>query len=350
MKALICTRKALLIAQKKGAAWKIVKTHFEGVKVSAAFHDKARKKIWVALNHGHWGPKLQVSEDGGKTFAEIALPKFPEGSQDALKEVWIIRRDPRGRLYLGVEPATIFTSDDEGRSWSPCPELNRMRVADKWFSGGTDGSCVHSIVFNEDNPDELGIAISVAGFLVSKDYGKTWKYSSKGMRAEFMPDPDAEVGQDPHYVVACPGNSQVLWQQNHCGIFKSEDFGATWTNLSKSKGLVSAFGWGIAVDEENPGEAYTVPALSDETRVPVKHRLVVQKTTNGGKTWKAIGKGLPQKDCYDIVYRNALVKKGKNLVFGSTTGNLYVSGNKGESWKKLPWQLAPIFAVEIIES
>lgn len=349
MKALVCTRKAVHLVQRKGTAWKILKSHFEGVKASAAYFDKAKKKIWVGLNHGHWGPKLHVSSDGGKTFTEIAVPKFPEGSGDALKDIWVIKRDHGGRLFVGVEPATLFYSDDEGATWTLCADLDKKRKDDKWFSGGTDGSCVHSIVFDPRKPERIGIGISIAGFLVSDDRGKTWRYANKGLRADYMPDPTSDTAQDAHFVVNSPSNPDVIWQQNHCGIFKSENFGETWIDLSKAKGLVSAFGWGIAVDEADPLEAYTIPALSDAVRVPVKHRLVVQKTVNGGKTWKPLTKGLPDDNCYDIVYRNAFVKSGKNLFFGSTTGNVYFSGNKGDSWKKLPWQLAPIFAVEIAD-
>lgn len=150
-------------------------------------------------------------------------------------------------------------------------------------------------------------------------------------------------------VEMAPSNPKVLWQQNHCGIFKSENGGKAWQDLSKAKGLKSPFGWAVVVDEKDPQTAYTTPALSDELRVPVQKKLLVQKTTNGGKTWTVLSKGLPQKFCYDIIYRHAFAKSAKHLIFGSTTGNVYFSRNGGNSWGQVKYNLPPVYAVKFAD-
>lgn len=347
MQALLGTRKGLVILSQGKGGWRHSRTHFDGIKTSYAVADPGRKLIWAGVAHGHWGPKLHVSKNQGKTFTEVGIPKFPEGGEDSLKDFWAYASDERGRMWLGVEPAALFYSDDEGSSWTLCESLYALRLKDKWFGGGTDSHCLHSLMINPDNEDHLIIGISVAGMLESTDRGRTWRYANKGLKAYFMPDPDTEVGQDPHMTIMAPSNPNILWQQNHCGIFKSHDMGRSWTDLSKAKGVKSAFGWGITVDEDDEDIAYTIPAQSDETRVPVKKRIIVQRTQNGGKSWDVLSKGFPKEDCYDIVYRHAFALKEKTLIFGSTTGNVFFSNNRGESWKQFPMNFPPVYSVKL---
>lgn len=346
MKALLATRKGLIILKPSTSGWAIERAHFDGVTASYVAFDRAKDWIWAGLKHGHWGPKLHVSKDKGKTFEELQLPKFPEGSKDSVKEIWAFARDSKGRVYLGTDPASLFYSDDDGTTWKLNEALQRIEGRERWVAGGTDGSCLHSVLVRPGNDNHIVLAISVGGTLESRDRGQTWKYINKGLKADFMPDPDDPVVHDPHLVEMAPSHPDVLWQQNHCGIFKTDNSGREWQNLSKAKGLKSAFGWSIVVDEKDPDIAYTIPALSDISRVPIQKKLVVQKTTNGGKSWKVIAKGLPQKYCYDIIYRHAFSKHDKHLMFGSTTGHVYFSKNSGESWKQLEHQLAPIYSLK----
>ncbi|MGE0633874.1 MAG: WD40/YVTN/BNR-like repeat-containing protein [Pseudobdellovibrionaceae bacterium] len=349
MKAFLATRKGLIVMKPVASGWDVEKAHFDGVKVTYVVADSKKAGwVWAGLNHGHWGPKLHVSKNKGKTFEEVATPTFPESGKDKLREIWAVTRDSKGRIYVGTDPAALFYSDDDGKSWTLLPGFYNIDTRDRWVSGGTEGACAHSILINPEDDNNMIVGISVGGVLETKDRGKTWKYITKGMKAYFMPNPDEEVTQDPHLVERAPSNPNVLWQQNHCGIYKSENGGQDWKELNKAKGVKSAFGWAVAIDEKNADIAYTIPALSDETRVPVQKKLIVQKTTNGGKSWKVISKGLPQKHCYDIVLRHALSKNNKNLIFGSSTGHVYFSKNEGESWKQLKHQFAPIYAVKFL--
>ena len=347
MRALVGTRKGLLVFEQKNSTWALTRAHFDGVKCNYAVHDPKHKKVWAGVNHGHWGPKLHFSTDNGKTFKELDPPKFPEGGKDTLKDFWALQSDRKGRIWLGVEPAALFYSDDEGTRWNLCEGLYRVPGKDKWFGAATDAHCLHSLMIDPADDQHILVGISVAGMLETRNGGATWKYINKGMKADFLPDPDNEVGQDPHMTVMAPSDPNVLWQQNHCGLFKSEDMGQSWADLSKAKGVKSAFGWGIVVDEEDAKTAYTVPAASDVNRTPFKKRLFVQKTRDGGRSWKTLDKGLPKETCYDIVYRHALALQESQLMFGSTTGNLYFSRNDGESWKELGLHLPPIYSVKL---
>lgn len=345
MKAVLATRKGVIILKKTPSGWDIERTHFDGVRATYVAIDKKDKAIWVGLNHGHWGPKLHVSYNHGKSFEEVSIPQFPNG-KEKVREFWSWAKDSNGRMYVGTDPASLFYSDDQGKSWQICEGFENVEFKEKWMSGGTDGSALHSILIDPKDDAHMVAAVSVGGVLETRDRGKTWKYINKGLQANFMPDPNDPVFQDPHIVEMSPSQPEILWQQNHCGIFKSNDFGQNWQDLSKSKGLASAFGWAVAVDEKDPKIAYTIPALSDETRVPVKKRLIVQKTSDGGKTWKVLNKGLPQKYCYDIILRHAFAKSNKDLLFGSSTGHVYFSKNAGQQWKQLKYQLAPIYALK----
>ncbi len=351
MKAYIASRKGLLVYKPQGTGWKLEKAHFDGVKTSLVSADPKTKNVWVGLAHGHWGPKVHVSTDKGKTFKEMTSPKYPEGKADekkSVKDIWAFGFDKSGRVYVGTDPADLFYSDDQGQTWHLVESLHTFPTRDKWFGAGTDGTALHSILVDPRDDKHITIGISVAGCLESRDRGKTWKYVNKGLQANYLPDPNAEAGQDPHLVERSQSEPDVLWQQNHCGIFKSEDNGQTWKDLSKAKGVKSAFGWAVVVDETDAKVAYTIPALSDETRVPVKKRLLVQKTTDGGKSWKIVADGLPSANCYDIVYRHAFSGNGKSLLFGTTTGHVFFSNDKGKKWRQIPDYLPPIYSVKLV--
>lgn len=353
MKAFLASRKGLFVYKKALSGWKLEKLHFDGVKTSLVTVDPYSKKIWLGMVHGHWGPKLHVSSDKGKTFQEIPMPKIPgatEGDKTKnIAEIWGFAFDKTGRIYVGTAPAEIFHSDDGGKSWEHNTALHNMHGRDKWFAAATESHCVHSISVHPSNQNQLVIGISVGGVLVSNDRGKSWDYGNSGMKATFMPNPDDPIVQDPHIVKRAKSNPEILWQQNHCGIFKSENGGKNWMDLSKAKGLKTPFGWGVVIDDKDANTAYTVPALSDESRVPFQKKLIVQKTTNGGKSWSVLTNGLPQKNCYDIVYRHAFSGAGKTLLFGTTTGHVFFSHNEGKKWSQIKDYLPPIYGVKLVD-
>lgn len=350
----LSTRKGLIVCARQAAGWKITAAHFEGIPVSLAYEDERNNTWWACLDHGHWGVKLHRSFDRGKNWEEIPAPAYPEGAEikDDLaattKYLWAVQQggasNPK-RLWVGTIPGGLFRSDDGGDSFHLIESLwNHPSRKEHWFGGGFDHPGIHSIVVDPRDEDHLYIGISCAGVFESRDAGQSWSVRNKGLRADFLPDPYAEVGHDPHLLLASPSNPDVLWQQNHCGIFRSTDGGANWIDLSEKDGPAN-FGFAIAVADDNPDQAWVAPALSDTHRVAVSRSLCISRTDDGGQNWKALRKGLPQDFCYDIVYRHALAAQQNEVVFGTTTGNVFTSANRGDSWQTLSHHLPMVHAV-----
>lgn len=352
---LLGTRKGLLIYQQEKDGWKYLSTHFLGIPVSLSLVDERTDTWWACLDHGHWGCKLHRSTDQGSSWEEIEAPKFAEGMESkegvpaAVKYLWAFAHggiDKPGVLYLGTDPGALFRSEDNGDSWQLVESLWNHPSRGKWFGGGRDNPGIHSIVVDPRNSDHLYIGVSCAGVFESTDAGKTWDSVNKGLKADFLPDPSSEIGQDPHLVVACPSNPEVLWQQNHCGIFVSTDGGQQWNEVSQKNGPAN-FGFAVAVKADNPNQAWVIPGISDEIRVAIDQALVVCRTDDGGKTWLEQRSGLPQQHCFDIVYRHCLAIHEDSLVFGTTTGNVYYSNDLGNHWQQLSSDLPMIYSVEI---
>src|SRR5690606_38748831 len=180
---------------------------------------------------------------------------------------------------------------------------------EQWFGGGRDHAGIHSVVVDPRDENRIWIGISCAGVFESTDSGKTWQVRNRGLRADFLPDPNSEIGHDRHIIVAAPSNPDVLWQQSHCGIFVSKNGGKDWQDVSQNEGPAN-FGFAIAVADDNPDQVWVAPAQSDFIRVAIDKALCISRTDDGGKTWRDFRKGLPQENCFDIVYRHALVSSG----------------------------------------
>lgn len=350
----LSTRKGLLVCSRQSAGWKITSAHFEGIPVSLTYEDERNGTWWACLDHGHWGVKLHRSVDRGRNWEEVPAPAYPEGSEikegvpATAKYLWAIQQGGQAhpnRLWLGTIPGGLFRSEDSGRSFELVKSLwDHPSRKDHWFGGGYDYPGIHSIVVDPRDEDHLYIGVSCAGVFESRDAGQSWSVRNKGLRADFLPDPYAEVGHDPHLLTAAPSNPDVMWQQNHCGIFRSTDGGASWADISEPDGP-ARFGFAIAVAEDDPDQAWVAPAVSDEKRVAVGRALCISRTDDGGRSWQALRKGLPQDYCYDIVYRHALAACGDDVVFGSTTGNVFTSADRGDSWRALSCHLPMVYAV-----
>ncbi|MBN1965576.1 MAG: glycosyl hydrolase [Anaerolineae bacterium] len=349
------TRKGLLIyEQEKSGAWLPRQEVFRGAPVSYAALDPRTGVLWAALDYGHWGTKLQRSDDLGATWREVSAPAYPEGAVRAdgepatLSYIWIVApggADQPDRLYVGTEPGGLFVSDDGGESFTLLDPLwNHPTRADGWSGGGRDQPGVCSVVVDPRDSNHLFVGISVGGVYESTDGGQTWHVRNRGLYADYLPDPHAEVGHDPHFMLASPSNPDVLWQQNHCGIFRSTDAACNWTDISDANGP-AGFGFALALDAADAQTAWVVPAISAEYRVPVDGALCVCRTDDGGQTWQAFRAGLPQQDCYDIAFRHALDVDGDRLAFGTTSGNVYLSDDRGESWQNLAQNLAVVYSV-----
>ena len=348
---LLSTRKGLIIFQRDNLGkWKYDRTEFLAIPVSLTHIDTASGSWWACLDHGHWGCKLHRSADQGHTWEEVEAPKYPEGAEinkgipATVKYLWAMASS-QNNIWVGTEPGGLFSGPNDGKSFHLNQSLwNHPSRPDHWFGGGRDHAGIHSILIDPRDPAHMYVGVSVAGIFETRDGGSSWEPRNKGLKAEWLPDPNAEVGHDPHLLVSCPSNPDYLWQQNHCGIFRSVDGGAQWQDVSEVDGPAS-FGFAIAVDEEDGDKAWVVPAVSDEKRVAINEALCVCRTADGGKTWHALRNGLPQEHAYDIVYRHALAVNNGELVFGTTTGNVYWSPDQGDSWVEIAGNLPMVYAV-----
>jgi len=377
---LVGTRKGTFALERRSKQqWRPALLGHAGVVVNFVVRDPGTDTLWAALGHGHWGAKLSRSRDAGKTWQDAPQITYPEGARyldmppgadpgqakpafksAKLQKLWSIAFGPLGRMYVGTIPGGLFVSDDAGESFAlNLPLWNHESRGGDLFQGegsgvshwfGTPASegefapGIHSIAIDPRNPDRLLVAISTAGVLETTDGGKTWRSRNRGLVMDYLPDPNAEWGHDPHYLELCPAQPDHVWQQNHCGVFYSSDGAATWKKVSQPTCGVH-FGFPVAVDAEQGKTAWVVPGKSDMQRTTVDGGLFVARSNDGGESWQALRNGLPQQDAYDVVYRHALDNSGDTLAFGSTTGNLYVSEDRGESWQSVGNNLPPIYSV-----
>jgi photosystem II stability/assembly factor-like uncharacterized protein len=357
-KLLIGTRKGLVVFSKSTSGkWRFEDAHFLGIPVTMTHTVQSDNSWWVCLDHGHWGCKIHISKDEGRSWDEVSAPVFPVGEEvkqgvpASLNYLWSmtsVKSRSGHRIFVGTEPGGLFVSKNGGISFELVRGLwDHPSRKEQWFGGGMDHPGIHSILIDPDNSQHMYVAISCAGVFETLDGGNTWVPKNRGLKADFLPDPKSEIGQDPHLLVACESNPKVMWQQNHCGIFRTEDGGDHWKDISDRSGEAN-FGFAIAADANNEKVAWVVPALSDESRVAIDLSLCVCRTENGGRSWDTFRKGLPQGGSFDITYRHALDQDDQILAFGTTTGNLYLSNDAGESWLCLSNNLPMVHCVEFI--
>lgn len=351
------TRKGLLIYGRHGDEWMFESASFHGVPIQFVLYDARHGVIWASLEHGHWGAKLAKSEDGGATWIDVDAPKYPDdahvkdGEPATTKLVWAIAGggvDHPDRLWFGTEPGGLFVTADYGQSFQLVRGLwDQPTRPTHWFGGGRDQPAIHSILVDPRDSERVLVGISCAGVFETLDGGATWKPRNAGLRADFLPDPASEVGQDPHIVVWNGANPDVLWQQNHCGVFRSVDGAANWSEVSSPDHDLAYFGFAAAVDPERSDHAWLVPAVSDECRIAINGALHVARTTDGGANWTALRDGLPQEGAWDLTFRHALDIDRDTLAFGTTTGNAYYSDDRGDTWRTLSHHLPPVYVVRL---
>jgi hypothetical protein len=345
----------ILSSNKKRSSWKVdgKGPHFPGESVYALAYDErgGRQRLLAATRSFHWGSSIRTSDDFGATWSapDRQNVRFPEQSGLSLVQVWQITPGPRddpNLLWAGVEPSCLFESRDGGDAWKPVDGLMQHEHRPKW-TPGAGGMCLHTILPDPSNRKRMVVAMSTGGVYRTDDGGRTWRARNVGVRAEFLPNKYPEFGQCVHKVVHHPSRPERLFLQNHWGLYRSDDWGDTWTDIAN--GVPSDFGFSMQMHPTDPDTVYIVPIQSDVFRCTPEAKLRVYQTRDAGKSWKPLTKGLPQKDAYETILRDALTADTHDpagVYFGTRSGKLYASATNGRSWTRIEDALPQIVCVK----
>jgi hypothetical protein len=362
----IGTRKGAFALRKNllRRKWQVLGPYFLGHIIHHVVQDPRNPKhVLMAAKTGHLGPTVFRSADRGRTWKEATQPpafrKAAEGeTARAVERVfWLTpgHSSERGTWYAGTSPAGLFRSEDGGERWEPVAGFNDHPMRPKWAAFGTpDGEFLHSISVDPRDPQHLYIGISIGGVFESTDGGRDWSPLNKGCEADFLPEKDAEYGHDPHTFVQHPLAPERLWQQNHCGIYRMERPAGRWERIGRAMPKkVGDIGFPIVLHPRDPDTAWVLPMDGTTVwpRTSVDGKPAVYVTSNAGKTWRRLDRGLPRAQAWLTVMRQAMCavdqKKSVGLYFGTTNGEVWGSANAGESWSCIARHLPEIFSLTV---
>ena len=369
VRVLVGTRKGAFILESDGKRqkWDVSGPHFAGwelyhLKGSPADPDR----LYASQCSGWFGQMIQRSNDGGKTweamdnkFVYDGVPgthQWYDGTPHPweFKRVWHLEpslTDP-DNVYAGVEDAAMFHTTDGGKSWQELPGMRGHGTGSRW-QPGAGGLGLHTIILDPQNSKRIFIAISAAGAFRSDDAGATWKAINQGLRSEYIPDPNAEVGHCVHRIAQHKSRPNTLFMQKHWDVLRSDNAGDVWKevngNLPDDAGK-RGFGFVIDVHAHEPETIYVVPIKSDSQHFPHEGKLRVYRSKTGGNEWEPLTKGLPQQDCYVNVLRDAMAVDSLDscgVYFGTTGGQVYASADAGNSWAPIVRDLPAVLSVEV---
>jgi photosystem II stability/assembly factor-like uncharacterized protein len=343
------TKKGLfLLRSHDRVQWELSGPFHSGREINHAIYDARNGLIYAAVNDAWFGCEIARSEDLGKSWRSAGRnPAFESESGYKLERIWHVEpgspSEPK-LLYAGVAPAALFGSRDAGETWSEVTSLTNHPSRSRW-EPGAGGLCLHSIVIDPARPRRMFVGISAVGVFRSDDAGETWRPVNKGTRAEFLPEKFPEFGQCVHKLLPS-GDRSLLFQQNHCGVYRSEDAGESWVEITA--GLPSDFGFPLAVHPHEAETIYVIPLQGAEFRCPPEGKLRVFRSRNGGASWQALDEGLPQKEAYVGVYREGMATDALDPVgvyFGTNTGKIFASKDEGDSWETIADNLPPVYSI-----
>jgi photosystem II stability/assembly factor-like uncharacterized protein len=388
VRVLVGTRKGAFIlnADGKREKWDVSGPHFAGWEI---YHIKGSpadpNRLYASQTSGWFGQIIQRSDDAGKTWHQPGTPpgeptttpdgmpkgesnkfaydtsaetgkpltthQFYDGTQHPweFKRVWHLEPSPSdaNTVYAGVEDAALFRSTDGGQNWKELAGLRGHSSGPHW-QPGAGGMCLHTILIDPANPKRIFIAISSAGAFRTDDAGKTWKPINRGLKSQYIPDPNAEVGHCVHRIAMHRSRPNVLFMQKHWDVMRSDDAGDSWKEVSGN--LPTDFGFVIDVHAHEPETIYVVPIKSDSEHFVPDGKLRVYRSRKGGNEWEALTKGLPQSNCYVNILRDAMAVDSLDkcgVYFGTSGGQVYASADSGDSWNAIVRDLPPVLSVEV---
>lgn len=364
VRVLVGTRKGafILTSDGKRQKWDVNGPFFAGWEL---YHLKGSpvdpNRLYASQSSAWFGQMIQRSNDGGKTWEPVANKFVYEGTPgthlwyDGTPHPWEFKRvwhlepsltDP-DTVYAGVEDAAIFRTTDGGQNWLELPGLRTHDSGAKWCPGA-GGMGLHTILLDPNHPERIFIAISAAGVFRTDDAGKTWRPMNRGLKSNYIPDPNAEVGYCVHRIAMHPSRPNVLFMQLHWDVNRSDDAGESWHEVSGN--LPTDFGFVVDVHAHEPETVYVVPIKSDSEHFPIEGKLRVYRSRTGGNDWEALTRGLPQENCYVNVLRDAMAVDSLDkcgVYFGTTGGQVYVSADSGDNWAPIVHDLPAVISVEV---
>jgi len=388
VRVLVGTHKGafILTSDEKRAKWDVSGPFFAGWEV---YHMKGSpvdpNRLYASQTSGWFGQIIQRSDDGGKTWFQpgfkpgeptktaqgmpltesnkfaydtssatgkpLTTHQWYDGTQHPweFKRVWHLEPSltDQDTVYAGVEDAALFRTADGGKSWHELAGLRGHGTGPEW-TPGAGGMGLHTILLDQKNKSRMYVAISAAGVFRTDDSGKTWKPINRGLVSQYIPDPKAEVGHCVHRIAMHPSRPEVLFMQKHWDVMRSDDAGENWHEVSGN--LPTDFGFVVDVHAHEPNTVYVVPIKSDSEHFPPDGKLRVYRSRTGGNEWEALAKGLPQRDSYVNVLRDAMAVDSLDscgIYFGTTGGQVYVSPNGGDSWNPIVQNLPAVLSVEV---
>jgi photosystem II stability/assembly factor-like uncharacterized protein len=387
VRVLVGTKKGafVLTSDGKRKKWDVSGPHFAGWEI---YHVKGSpvdpNRIYCSQTSGWFGQIIQRSDDGGKTWHQPGTPTgepmttpegFPKGESnkfvydtsaetgqpltthqhyDGTQKPWLFKRvwhlepsltDP-DTVFAGIEDAALFRSTDGGKNWNELAGLRDVQGS-KW-QPGAGGMCLHTILLDPSDPNRIFIAISAAGAFRTDDGGKTWKPINRGLRSQYIPDPDAQIGHCVHRIAMHGSRPNTLFMQKHWDVMRTDDAGDNWHEVSGN--LPTDFGFVIDVHAHEPETVYVLPIKSDSEHFVPDGKLRVYRSKTGGNEWEALTKGLPQENCYVNVLRDAMAVDSLDkcgVYFGTTGGQVYCSADCGDSWAPIVRDLPAVLSVEV---
>lgn len=346
---LVGTRKGLFLLRGDDGRhhWRAEGPLLDGWAVYHATVDARDGTIYAAANHAVYGPTVQRSADGGKTWQRSRQLSVPESSGLTVIAAWHIEpglpQEPE-TLYLGADPGILFRSDDHGKTWEPNLGILRHPTRDHWISGA-GGMCCDSIQLDPRDPQRMYVCVTSAGTLRTDDGGQTWLPVNKDVAADYLATPYGEIGQCVHKLLMHPARPDRLWQQNHCGVYRSDDGGDSWERLD-GNGLPSGFGFPIMIDPKDPDTAFVIPERSMEYHYSPNAEFAVYRTRDSGQSWERVSDGLPS-PAWAVVLREASASDADSVYFGTQSGSFFAFADG--AWIEAVRHLPPILSVEVTQ-